>query len=84
MIAHATIWEFVHILVELKSVAMCLTTDSTIFFKACLFFTAKLNLNVLVLFLQKINYEVRCNDRAVRNRKVTFFAALLLSNEVLK
>ena len=40
MIAHATIWEFVHILVELKSVAMCLTTHS-IFFKVCLFFTAK-------------------------------------------
>lgn len=28
MIAHATIWEFVHILVELKCVAMCLPTHS--------------------------------------------------------
>lgn len=46
MIAHATIWEFVHILVELKSVAMCLTTR--IFFKACLFFTATIEFNFLL------------------------------------
>lgn len=54
MIAHATIWEFVHILVELESVAMCLTTHSTLgfFFKACLFFTAKFKLNELVFFVK--------------------------------
>lgn len=50
MIAHATIWEFVHILVELKSVAMCLPTHSN-FFKACLFFTAKFKLNLLIFLL---------------------------------
>lgn len=48
MIAHATIWEFVHILVELKCVAMCLPTHSN-FFKACLFFTAKFKLNLILL-----------------------------------
>lgn len=51
MIAHATIWEFVHILVELKSVAMCLTTHSIFFVRLVCFFTAKFKLNLLVFFL---------------------------------
>lgn len=84
MIAHATIWEFVHILVELKSVAMCLTTHSN-FFKACLFFTAKFKLNLLVFFLERINYEVRCLlFRTANNREVSYFVVLLLLNKVLK
>lgn len=47
MIAHATIWEFVHVLVELKSIAMCLTTHS-IFLRLVCF--SQLNLSLISCF----------------------------------
>lgn len=50
MIAHATIWEFVRILLELKSVAMCLTTHS-IFLRLICSSQLKLSLPSCLSFL---------------------------------